>query len=125
MAGFVGVVGFTPIPDIILRKIEGDFRGLKWSFGILVLSAIAFVYVAQLGDKPEAAQTLSALLVLSIFASWIAFYVFLANLAIRLKRSVVVWVGLTFLTQPLGPIYAFTRMSDLVQQALRANRASS
>lgn len=47
------------------------------------------------------------------------FWISLGTLAQRLGRSWIVWVGLTLLTKPIGPVVACIRMKILVDRATR------
>ena len=40
----------------------------------------------------------------------LAFYIILGILAVKKKRSVVYWVGLSVITSPIGPIVAYFMM---------------
>lgn len=101
----------TPVP----QRLALPLKVMSWSFLLSVLGFIAFIGLA--GDKSLAPAAGIALVIWMVGA--IAFYVSLGQLATRLDRSVVLWVGGAMLTNPIGPFVAYFRMSGLVHTTAR------
>ena len=99
-----------------------SFRRLSWSLAASLLSFVAVVIFAF--NKP-----LVAALGPTAFVAWIvlifsgiSFYVFLGILAVRLKRSPIVWIGISFVFSPIGPFVAYYDMRRLVREVLKASK---
>lgn len=104
-------------------KLRKQFKWLTISFVVIALwwgTAIFLVW-----NKDEAfsiSQNTIALLVgfPGIVASWV-FIINLWRLARTLNRSPIVWVGLTLIFSPIGPLVAYSIMRQKVLNALQDN----
>ena len=114
-----GQVAFAdPAPSVKPRsELARSLAILTWSLAAMCGAFYAFVMLAlnKVSNPPD---VVSSLLVSTTILAGALFYVYLGVLAARLERSVLVWVGLTFITKPIGPIVAYFRMRRLVQNAL-------
>lgn len=93
------------------KRLAEPFRLLTWSLALCLVGVLT-LYSAL--DGPKA-------LMIAGFCVWIvsgfAFYLALGVLASRLGRSWIVWVGMSMITNPIGPIVAYVRMRQLVENA--------
>jgi hypothetical protein len=86
---------------------------LTWSFvagvsGFLVLMVIGIV-APSTGLSPIVIVCL-----LVMVSAGFPFYICLGILAKQMGRSWITWVGMTFITKPIGPFVAYFKMRDLV-----------
>jgi hypothetical protein len=64
--------------------------------------------------SPKEANGFALVIVAVLMAFGIGFYVALGVLANRLDRSWITWIGLTVITNPIGPFVAYFKMRKLV-----------
>jgi len=74
-----------------------------------------FFFLALAPSLTDPLKPFGALAIVAVGMT--AFCVSLGKLATRLGRSWIVWVGLSLLTKPIGPIVACVRMKILVDRA--------
>lgn len=83
---------------------------------IAVLIFLAAIPVPEIGSIPEAmAMPIFLVVVPVLLVSGFAFWISLGMLAAKTGRSGVVWVGLSFITAPIGSIIAYSRMLNIVK----------
>ena len=83
---------------------------------IAILIFLAAIPVPEIGSIPEAmAMPIFLVVVLVLLASGFAFWISLGMLAAKTGRRGIVWVGLAFITAPIGSIIAYSRMLNVVK----------
>lgn len=92
-----------------MEKEKRLLKGLKWSFGVSIIFSFLLIAVAFLNLPGEIIAGTG--LIASI--SGLMFYYYLARITILLKKSPIIWVGLAFLTPPVGPIIAYLKIQSL------------
>lgn len=101
-------------------RLSRPFQILTWSLAIAVASfviAVASIVIAN-GEQIKGFAVFESILISAFLISGLVFYVSLGMLAKRLGRSWIVWIGLTFITKPIGPFVAYFRMRRLVHNKL-------
>jgi hypothetical protein len=93
--------------------ISRPFQVLTRSFIVALANIVILIIVAE-GNPTRSISPFEGILILTMIASGLAFYVSLGVLAKRMGGSWIVWVGLTFITNPVGPFVAYFRMRQLV-----------
>ena len=83
-----------------------DFKKLNIA---LTISFLVFV-VPMVGLIARVIEPDNALPGLLMVIGFLAFYIILGIMAVKKKRSVVYWVGLSVITSPIGPIVAYFMM---------------
>ena len=96
--------------------LSRPFQVLTWSFVVTVTCFVIVIMLAS-GEPTKGLSPFESIAILAMVISGLTFYVSLGMLAKRLGRSWIVWVGLTFITKPIGPFVAYFRMRHLVQNA--------
>ncbi len=92
---------------------------LDGSFVVSVISIILLLLVSREGLAEQEAGLGAILLVYAVvWLAGVAFWISLGTLARRLGRSVIIWVGLTFITSPIGPIVSYFFMRSLATSAI-------
>lgn len=86
---------------------------LTWSLIVEVSGFVSLIVIAIV-DTSEDLLPLKIVCALAIFAATPPFYICLGILAKRLGRSWITWVGLTFITKPIGPFVAYFKIRNLV-----------
>jgi hypothetical protein len=106
-------------------RLTKPFWWLRLNFYVLVGSFLVMILGQTVPLSQEVIGNIVAWTAIIFFLpSLIAFYVFLGILASRLKRSVIVWCGLTMLTSPFGYPVAFLAMKRRVRDATSLARHS-
>lgn len=105
-----------------IDNLRTNFRRLSWSFGVSLLSIVVFIVLSH-EKQFDAVPGLGKITVLVPAISAVAFYTFLGILAAKLKRSPIVWVGATFVFNPIGPFIAYGNMWRLVRAAVKATKS--
>lgn len=106
--------------------IRKSMRYLTASFITLVLFLIFSPFLSSLAIIHTQSLFPIVFMIMMLFTiagvlSIPCFYVFLARQARYLQRSWVLWVGLTFISMPLGPFVAYFMMRHFVRKALATN----
>jgi len=96
-----------------------------WSFLVSVGSFIALMVIGATSAPHEGITTVEGLLVALMVLSGPVWYVSLGMLANRLGRRWLVWVGLSFITSPIGPFVIFPLMLGHMRAARQAAPASA
>ena len=92
------------------------FRFLNGSFLVSIAATILVVMTgSEPAELPSGGYMLSFLVL--ILSGW-TFWISLGVLASRLGRSPIIWVGVPFITSPIGPIVAYFMMRSRVQSAM-------
>ena len=103
------------------EKLKRLLTFLTISFTVIVSwLATAFILVINKDSSPPLPHETIALFVglAGIVASWV-FVITLWRLARTLNRSPIVWVGLTIISSPIGPVVSYFLMRQKVLYALR------
>lgn len=108
------------------EKLTKPLQGLKLSGIIAVGSFIILVLIGISGhtqirlNNPtfNLYEILFIALYILLFISILLFEVYLGILARRLNKSLIIWVGLSIITSPLGPYIAYYNMLQEVKNAL-------
>ena len=79
------------------------------------------VFGALIGPETQTEKTIWFLAGITWPACGFMFYVTLGSLVVRLKRSVIVWVGGSVVFAPIGPFIAYFNMRRLVKKTLSEN----
>lgn len=99
-----------------------NLRRLSWSFAASLLSFVAVVVFAFNKHLVISLGPAAFVVWIILIVSGISFYVFLGILAVRMKRSPIVWVGTTFVFTPIGPFVAYYDMWRLVRKVVKASK---
>ena len=91
---------------------------LTWSF-IAGVSGFVALMVAGTVSLEEGMSPFIIICVLAMVSASFPFYICLGILAKRMGRSWITWVGLTFITKPIGPLVAYFKMRNLVNHRTR------
>lgn len=86
---------------------------LTWSFVTGVSGFVALMVFGVVAPS-KGLSPLEIVCVLAMVSASIPFYICLGTLAKRMGRSWITWVGLTFITKPIGPFVAYFKMRNLV-----------
>jgi hypothetical protein len=97
-------------------RLSRPFQVLTWSLAVAVVSIVIVIMLVSREPIKEISP-FEGILISSMMVSGLTFYVSLGILAKRLGRRWIVWVGLTFITKPIGPFVAYFRMRCLVNRA--------
>jgi hypothetical protein len=81
------------------------------------LASLAIAIAPAKLENSSGISPIEAIVSLVLAASGLAFYVSLGMLATYFGRSWIVWVGLTGITHPIGPIVAYFMMRDRVKHS--------
>jgi len=118
-----GTDAFTPLQSASDDGLAKYLNRLTWSLVAAAGGFTTFIALAPWKDNENyVVNLLAGVAVLLSFVASIAFYVLLGTLAARLKRSVITWVGLSVITNPIGPIVAYFNMRGVVGEALALQR---
>ena len=93
------------------------FLSFVWSFAISIASAIGLMILFIMQQPSPDAGPIYFLLVILIYAAGLVWHISLGLLANRLGRRWWVWVGLSFLTLPIGPLVIFWLMRKDIKAA--------
>jgi hypothetical protein len=75
---------------------------------LLDASVIAFVGLIALAlMMPKHSSIVALIFAPGVMACILMFYISLGQLAARMGKSWITWVGLSFITSPVGPIVAY------------------
>lgn len=97
------------------RRLVTPMRALNASFA---LSVASFAALMILGSPIEAGLTpLDGTCLAVMIVAGLSYYVSLSIVAHRLNLSVITWVGLAFITAPIGPIIAYLMIQGRVSKA--------
>lgn len=105
-------------------RLSRPFQVLTWSFVVTITSIVMLVMLAG-GEQTKGISPLEGIVILAMVLSGLTFYVSLGMLAKRLGRGWIVWVGLTFITKPIGPFVAYFRMRHLVNKATQLSSSEA
>lgn len=100
------------------------FQALTWSF-VVALTSIVIIIVLASGEPTKGISPFEGIALLALMISGLTYYVSLGMLAKRLGRRWIVWVGLTFITKPIGPFVAYFRMRHLVNDATQPHSSEA
>jgi len=87
---------------------------LTWAFAAYIVG-FASVIVGPLMGR-HVPDGVFQILALCMIVGMLGFHIVLGIMAARLQRSLVLWVGATFITMPIGPIVAYINMRSLVMK---------
>jgi hypothetical protein len=105
-----------------IQRLRTPARVLNWSFFISI-GAIVAAIILQADDptlftaNPLAPDLLIIIGIASV--AGLAFYIALGQLAARLGKSWILWVGLSIITAPVGPFIAYLMMRVNIADARR------
>lgn len=102
-----------------VAKVEGRMKLLTVSFAVEIVSYALLIFAANGTESSATPSMLVLACALSIMVASVLFYVTLGILAVSLGKSWIVWVGLTFITKPIGTIVAYFMMREQVKAALQ------
>lgn len=117
---FASIVGmFRAITREPKSDLSRPLRYLDGSFAVTVISTILLLS-GSLKGLTEQGEGLGALVLVFVvvWLAGVAFWISLGTLARRLGRSVIIWVGLTFITSPIGPVVSYFWMRSLAKNAI-------
>jgi hypothetical protein len=106
--------GSQGVAPVVPRRLRVPMQVMTWSL-VASWGALLMLFSMAASDGGHQSSAFFAGLLLLMFGGGIAFYVSLGMLAVRLGRSVVLWVGGSMLTSPFGPIFAYVHMQGLVR----------
>jgi len=95
------------------KNLEKPLKNLTFSLITSILSMVLLIIFI------EASNVLVFTLLIVMLLTSLLFYINLGILAKKMGRSWIVWVGLTFITKPIGPIVSFFWIRSLVKTTLR------
>jgi hypothetical protein len=108
--------------------LDRPLKFLDWGFTGMVVAVLLFVAAAFVfggpSELPPTVESLSVIGVVGLLyaAGWL-FAASLAVLAHRTGRSWIVWLGLTWLTAPIGPVVAYMSMRGHARMEQLSRRA--
>jgi len=88
-----------------------------WSFWVSIASYVGFVILVVTEQQHEGISPVAVLLLILMVVAGPVWYISLGMLAKRLGRRWLVWVGLSFLTAPIGPLVTFPLMRRHIKAA--------
>ena len=88
-----------------------------WSFVISITSFIGLIILGIIEQSHESISSFAALLAIISIIAGPVWYISLGMIAKRLGRRWFVWVGLSIITPPIGPIVIFPLMLAHVRAA--------
>lgn len=91
-----------------------------WSFAVSITSFVGLMILGVMEQQHEGISPIAMLLVILMVASGPVWYTSLGMLANRLGRRWLVWVGLSFITSPIGPLVIFPLMLGHIKAARQA-----
>lgn len=94
-----------------LKRLEKPMKALTFCFATSIVSMLLLFIFIDASDDGLSFIFLAVMLITSLF-----FYINLGILTKRMGRSWIVWVGLTFITKPIGPIVSFFWIRSLIKQ---------
>lgn len=101
-------------------------RICTWALSTALASPVLAVALALVADEISTIKATAALVFLFIpflaLLALLVFYTALGTLAYRMRLSVPIWVGLPFLTSPIGPVVAYLLMRGKIADKSRAAR---
>jgi hypothetical protein len=95
------------------------------SFLVLLGSIVGAIFLGPITAPHDDVTSVEALLLMLMLASGPVWYVSLGILANRLGRNWLVWVGLSFLTAPIGPLITFPLMLGHIRAARHSEAVSA
>ena len=98
----------------ITRALSLSFT---WSFWLSVGAFLVLVVVGLATPQHQGLTAIELLLVLLMLAAGPVWYVSLGMVAHRLGRRWLVWVGLSFITSPIGPLVIYPLMLSHIRAA--------
>jgi predicted branched-subunit amino acid permease len=103
-------------PKQVTRPLYLSF---VWSFSVSVACFVGLIILGAVAQH-EGVSPVEVLLVVLMIIAGPVWYVSLGMLAHRLGRRWLVWVGLSFITSPIGPLVIFPLMLGHVKAARKA-----
>lgn len=97
---------YINIAEKLIKQFNIIFGGVIVSWGLLIFSFKIL---------PES-NIFSIITVLLLLVSSLVFYVQVGRIAVYLNRSSITWVGICFIFQGFGAIYAFYKLKNLLQE---------
>jgi hypothetical protein len=92
------------------QKCKFYFKFLLATFlGFAIPILLLITRVIPVGEGGNLSHTAKFVTLVMVFSA-LLYYVFLGILATKNNKSVVVWVGLSVLTSPIGPFFSFFLM---------------
>jgi hypothetical protein len=107
-----------------INRLDTPARALNWSAltilaTIVVPLSLEWAFPSFINSHPEPPMPLVLIVGAIMCVGALAFYISLGQLAARLGSSWIIWVGLSVLTAPVGPIIAYIAMRTKVADARR------
>jgi hypothetical protein len=92
-------------------------QAFTWSFLISLGSFIGIIAYGALGPTHEGIAPAEALLLFLMVVAGFAWYITLGMIAHRLGRRWLVWIGISFITAPIGPLVVYPLMLSHIKAA--------
>lgn len=98
----------------ITRTLTSSF---VWSFTVSIAGFVGLMILGVIEQKHDGISPVAMLLVILMVVAGSVWYISLGTLANRLGRRWLVWVGLSFITSPIGPLVIFPLMLGHIKAA--------
>ena len=106
----------------VTRLLSSSF---VWSFTVSIICLVGFIILGVTEQQHEGTSSVAMFLLIIMVVAGLVWYVSLGILAHRLGRSWLVWVGLSFITSPIGPLVIFPLMLGHIRAARQTVSAPS
>jgi len=112
---------------ITVERLGKAKKRMNVGFVLSIVAFVAFIAAANLAEGSDGNTVLSGIAVVAMLSTLVGavlFYSGLGSSAAILNRSPIVWVGLSFITAPIGPVVSYFWMRSLVDSQVASLSSS-
>ena len=91
------------------------FKFLRFAFILSWIGGFLLFFLPTIGNTlgEDLLAKILGVVVIALVVSGLMFYYYLSCCVAVLRKSTIVWVGLSFITAPIGPIVAYWKMRGI------------